>query len=112
MEISYEDDAGNVTTTEKTITLLVSEENYDDMMYDDMMYDDMEEDGGGSGKGAAIAVVIVIVIIIAGVIIFLKLRKKKKAEKALQDDLADLEGDIEEERNENSQEKPDGDTTE
>lgn len=112
MEISYEDDAGNVTTTEKTITLFVSEENYDDMMYDDMMYDDMEEDGGGSGKGAAIAVVIVIVIIIAGVIIFLKLRKKKKAEKALQDDLADLEGDIEEERNENPQEKSDGDTTE
>jgi hypothetical protein len=99
MEISYEDDAGNVTTTEKTITLYVSEENYDDMMYDDMMYDDMEEEGGTSGKGVVIAVVVVIVIIIAGVIIFLKLRKKKKAEKALADDLADLEGDIEEERN-------------
>jgi uncharacterized membrane protein len=105
MEISYEDDAGNVTTTEKTITLYVSEENYDDMMYDDMMYDDMEEEGGSSGKGALIAVVVVIIVIIAGVIVFLKLRKKKKAEKALQDDLADLEADIIEENNENPQEE-------
>lgn len=43
MEISYEDDAGNVTTTEKPITLYVSEEFFDDMMMDGdmMMGDDM-----------------------------------------------------------------------
>lgn len=91
MEIIYEDDAGEVTTTEKTITLYVTEEFYDDMMYDDMMTDDMENDGQKGGKGVVIAVIVVIAAAAAGAGAFFFIRKKKKAEaKELEDDLADI----------------------
>lgn len=92
MEIIYEDDAGKVTSAEKTITLYVTEEFYDDMMYDDMMTDDMENDGQEGGKGAVIAVIVVIAAAAAGagVFFFLRNKKKKAAAKELEDDLADI----------------------
>lgn len=95
MEISYEDDAGNVTTTEKTITLYVNEEFYDDMMYDDSMMDNTDESAGSGKKGVVIGIVIAVIVVAgaAGAVIFIRLKKKKAAEKALEDDLADLKDD-------------------
>lgn len=95
MEIFYEDEAGNVTTTEKTITLYVSEENFDDMMYDDTMYDDsMDENQGGSKTGLIVGIIVAVGVVGAvAVVVFLKLKKKKKAAKLLEDDLLDLAED-------------------
>lgn len=95
MEISYEDEAGNVTTTEKTITLYVSEENFDDMMYDDTMYDDsMDENQVGSKTGLIVGIIVAVGVVGAvAVVVFLKLKKKKKAAKLLEDDLLDLAED-------------------
>lgn len=95
MEISYEDDAGNVTTTEKTITLYVNEEFYDDMMYDDSMMDNTDESAGSGKKGVVIGIVIAVIVVAgaAGAVIFIRLKKKKAAAKALEDDLADLKDD-------------------
>ena len=100
MEISYEDDAGNVTATEKTITLYVSEPFYDDMMYGDMMYDDMMmgdmmPEESGSKKGLIIGIVVAAVVLAGtGLGIFLTIRKKQKAAKLLADDLLDLEDEL------------------
>lgn len=104
LEISYEDDAGNVTTEEKTITLFVNEAMMDDMMMGgdmmggDMMGDGMMPEGEGGGKpktGLIVSIAAVVVAAaIAGFVIFLKLRKKKKAALEEAADLADLENDI------------------
>ena len=97
MEISYEDDAGNVTVEEKSITLYVSEPFYDDMMYgdmmyDDMMYDDMMPEESGSKKGLIIGIIIAVIAVAGiGLGIFLAIRKKQKAAKLLADDLLDLD---------------------
>lgn len=86
--ISYEDDAGNVSTQEETFTLFVSEESYDDFDYSDMPAED--EESGNSHVGLIIAIVIVVIIaaVVAAVII-LKKRKKKKEQKELEDELSD-----------------------
>ena len=102
VEISYEDDAGNVTVVEKPITLYVSEEFYggdvmfDDMMYDDMMMgDDMMGEQSGSRKGLIIGIIIGVVVLAGiGLAVFLVIRKKQKAAKLLAEDLLDLEQDI------------------
>lgn len=98
MEISYEDEAGNVSTTEKTITLYVSEEVYDDMMAgDDMMLggEMMPEEEGGSKAGLIIGIIAAVIVAAgAGLGVFLTIRKKKKAAKLLTDDLLDLEEEI------------------
>ena len=109
MEISYEDDAGKVTTTEKTITLYVTEAMFDDMMMgDDMMGDDMMggdmmggdmmEEQKGSGKLLTVGIIagIVVVALIGGVV-FLKIRMKKKAAALLASELSDLESELENE---------------
>ena len=97
MEISYEDDAGNVNAIEKPITLYVSEDFYgDDMMFDDMMMGDvMMGEESGPKKGLIIGIIIAVVVLAGvGLVIFLVIRKKKKASKLLADDLLDLEQDI------------------
>lgn len=98
MEISYEDEAGNVTTQEKTITLFVNEVFMDDMMMDgDMMGDDMmmeEEQGSKKGLIAGIVAASVVVAVVV-LVVFLKLRKKKKAAQALAEEIADLEKELE-----------------
>ena len=88
--ISYEDDAGNVSTQEETFTLFVSEESYDDFDYSDMPAED--EESGNSHVGLIIAIVIVVIIaaVVAAVII-LKKRKKKKEQKELEDELSDVD---------------------
>lgn len=98
MEISYEDEAGNVTTQEKTITLFVNEVYMDDMMMgDDMMGDDMMmEEGQGPNKGLIAGIVVACVVAAVTVlVVFLKLRKKKKAAQALAEEIADLEKELE-----------------
>ena len=104
MEISYEDDAGNVTKEEKTITLFVTKMIMDDMMGGDMMDGDMMGDGmmpeeqSGSKKGLIIGIVVgVIVVAIAGVVVFLQIRKKKKAAALIASELNDLEAELENE---------------
>ena len=105
MEISYEDDAGNVTVVEKSITLYVSEPFYDEiryndpgydgMMYDDMMMGDMMSEESGSKKGLIIGIIIGVVVLGGvGLIVFLTIRKKKKEAKLLADDLLDLEDEL------------------
>ena len=104
MEISYEDDAGNVTVVEKPITLYISEPFYDDMMYDDMMFDDMMmggdmimEEESGPKKGLIIGIIIAVVVLAGiGLAVFLTIRKKQKAAKLLAEDLLDLEQEIQE----------------
>lgn len=104
MEISYEDDAGNVTKEEKTITLFVTEMAMDDMMGGDMMGGDMMGDGmmpeeqGGSRKGWIIGITaVVIVVAVVGVVVFLQIRKKKKAAALMASELNDLEAELENE---------------
>ncbi len=102
MEISYEDEAGNVTTQEKTITLLVNEVFMDDMMMEgdmmggDMMGGDMMmEEEQGPKKGLIIGLVAAsVIVVVAVLVIFLKLRKKKKAAQALAEEIADLEKEL------------------
>lgn len=94
MEISYEDEGGNVTTTQKPITLFVSEEVFDDMGMDGGMMDGdmMPDEEGGQKKSPIVAIIaVVIVAAVAGVIVFLQIRKKKKAAQMLAEDLSDLD---------------------
>ncbi len=96
VDISYEDNAGNVTTETRTITLYVTEEFFEEFVSDDMMVDmgegEMEE---GSGKGRIIAIVSVLLVVAAGVGIFafVKIRKKKKEAMLLADDLLSIDED-------------------
>ncbi len=92
--ISYEDEAGEVTTIEKEIELYVSEPMYDDMMYDDMIYDDEMTGGGAGGKAKyVIAAIAVLAAAGGGAGAYVIKRKKKKAQKSLEDDLLDLDDD-------------------
>ncbi len=99
LEISYEDDAGNVTTEEKEITLFVAEPMMDDMMMgDDMMGGDMMmegEEGGKSNTGLIVGGVSGAVAVVgAGLGVFFKLRKKKRAMAAEAAELAELEKEL------------------
>lgn len=92
VEISYEDDAGNVTTVTEAISLFVIEEVYEDFMMDEMMME-MEEE---PKKPVGLIVAIVVIVLLAagvGVFLVLKKRNKKKAEKLLEDDLLAIEED-------------------
>ena len=94
--ITYEDEAGNVSTLEKEVLLYVYEEYYEDVYYEDEFYDDgmydYEEEGGGSlGTGWIIAIVAVVVIAVIVVIIIVVSKKKKKKQQALLAELADVE---------------------
>lgn len=96
VDISYEDNAGNVTTETRTITLYVTEEFFEEFVSDDMMVDmgegEMEE---GSGKGRIIAIVSVLLVVAAGagIFAFVKIRKKKKEAMLLADDLLSIDED-------------------
>ena len=100
LEISYEDEAGNVTTAQKEITLFVTEPIMDDMMMGDMMGGDMMMEGEEGGKprtGLIVAIVAaVIVVAAAGLIVFFKLRKKKRAAAAEAAELAELDKELNE----------------
>lgn len=96
VDISYEDNAGNVTTETKTITLYVTEEIYEDFVSDDIMMDMGEgemEEGTGKGKIIAIVVVAVLAAAVIGIFVFVRFRKKKKEALLLADDLLSIEED-------------------
>lgn len=98
VEISYEDDAGNVTTVEKEISLYVTEEVYDDFVMDDMMVD-MEEETK-SPIGLVIVIVLVVLLAAGGLgFFFVKKRGKKKAEKLLEEELLAIAEDEKTEAN-------------
>ncbi|MDE6743522.1 MAG: hypothetical protein K2J95_06565 [Lachnospiraceae bacterium] len=91
--VSYEDEAGNVSTLEKEIMLYVYEESYDafdDFYYDPMMEEGGDMDGGGLAIGWIIAIIAAVVIVIV-VIIVIIVRKKKKKKADLLKDLEDIE---------------------
>lgn len=89
--ISYEDDAGNVTETEKEIALSIYEESFDDSSMDDGMWDDSQMDGTDTGLptaakiGIPVGVIAAVIIVLAAV---LKIRKKKKEKKQQEEDLS------------------------
>ena len=91
MIISYEDEGGNVTEVEKTITLYVAEEYYEDFMGDEGMMDMdmgmMEEEKKGPGIGLIIGIIVGVAAVASGVIIFLRHKKKKTAKEV--EDLLD-----------------------
>ncbi len=80
VEISYEDDAGNISTIERTMTLFVSEVYIDDYDWsmDDMGY--MEEEATGGIKPWQIVLIVIAVVIVA-LIVLLKVRRKIKKKK-------------------------------
>ncbi len=93
--ISYEDEAGNVSTLEKEILLYVYEEYYDEGYYEeDFYYDDMEgfeEESSGLPTWLIVVIVAVVVVVIVVVIVIVTVNKKKKRQKALLEELADVE---------------------
>lgn len=94
VDISYEDDAGNVTTETKQVMLYVSEEFFDDFVMDDDMMMGMEEEETSNHKWLFIAVVAVVAIaVIVGVFLLVHFRKKKKAAMLLADDLLSIDAD-------------------
>ncbi len=94
VDISYEDNAGNVTTDTKTITLFVTEEFFEEFPIDDGMMMEGEEEEGGSRVGliAAVAAAAVVVIGVC-ILLFVRMRKKKKEALLLADDLLSIEED-------------------
>lgn len=99
LEISYEDESGNVTTTEKEVELSIYEMNYDDSYVDGMDGTDMNYDDTGmsTGLGAKIGIVIAVVAAAAVVVVVILLRRRKKkklaSEEALLDELDDVSDD-------------------
>lgn len=90
--ITYEDEAGNVSTLEKEIMLYVYEEYYEETFWpedfeDPYMY---EEEGSGLAIGWIIAIIAAVVIVIVIVVIVIVVKKKKKKAELLKD-LEDIE---------------------
>ena len=91
--ISYEDENGVVSETEKEMLLTVSEAVSDDMMDGmDGMDGSMDADAdvtqtGGAGRMAAMFVIAALVGSVAGVLVWKRKKKKMAAEKALENEL-------------------------
>ncbi len=94
--VSYEDEAGNVSTLEKEIMLYVYEENYDafaegDFMEDpSMMGEEGDMEGGGLSIGWIIGIIAAVVVVIAVIVVIIIVKKKKKKADLLKD-LEDIE---------------------
>lgn len=82
--ISYEDDAGNVTTFEKEVNLYIYEMEYDDTIYDDSFYYEEEESSGIPGFVIPVVIVVVIIAVIVVIVIICKKNKKKKLQRLLE----------------------------
>lgn len=96
IEISFEDEGGNITSKEMNINLFVNEMVFDDYPMDEIVIED--EAQGSNSLARIIIIVLIVVAVVAGVTIFLlKRNKKKKADKELAEDLADLEAAMSEE---------------
>ena len=90
--ITYEDDTGKQTRTEKEITLFVSDMPTDDGMGDMMPMEEPEQGMNPMLKIALVAAAILALVVVV-LIILLTLRKKRKAARELKEDLADLQDD-------------------
>lgn len=92
MTLSYEDESGNVSTSEQTLQLEVTEP-----MEEDMMMTDIEEESQGGLPVVPIIVILLIVIVIAAVIIWRKKKQKKQAQGEEEELLNELERSSEDE---------------
>lgn len=91
--ISYEDEAGNVSTKEEVFELFVTDAMSEDINFDENMMNEEFVDGQtqSSGIWGIIIVIVVVVLALAGVAVFIIIKKKKKKDS---DDFFDLdEGD-------------------
>ncbi len=93
--ISYENDAGEVTEVETQLSLFVEEEMIDDMAYmpEEVPLEEQKKFPTLLVCIAAGAALVVVIIIVA-----VKQRKKRKAQKELEEDLADLAGEADSEQ--------------
>lgn len=82
IKIHYEDVNGEASTVEKTMTLMVEEEMYDDVL-DDMLAEE-EEESGGSGVLKFLLIAVVLIAAVAAAVLGLKKMKAKKKAKALE----------------------------
>lgn len=92
MTLSYEDEAGTVSTTEQTFNLTVTEAT------DDAMAEEMPEENGAGGL--PIVPIILVILIIAGIVAAVVIKKKKKSQKLAEEEeelLDELDGPSEDE---------------
>lgn len=92
MTLSYEDEAGTVSTTEQTFNLTVTEAT------DDAVVDEMPEEN--TTGGLPIVPIILVILIIAGIVAAVVIKKKKKSQKLAEEEedlLDELDGPSEDE---------------
>lgn len=92
MTLSYEDEAGTVSTTEQTFNFTVTEAT------DDAMVDEMPEEN--TAGGLPIVPIIIAILIIAGIVAAVVIKKKKKSQKLAEEEedlLDELDGPSEDE---------------
>lgn len=88
--ISFEDDAGNVSTAEKEFQIFVMEETYSDA--ENFPIEEIPVEEGP--KKSLIAIIVIVVLIVgagAAFVIIKKRKKKKAAQKELDEDMDDIE---------------------
>lgn len=83
VKIQYEDVNGEASTVEKTMTLMVEEEAYDDVL-DDMLMEEEEEESGGFGVLKFLLITAVLIAAGAAAVLGLKKVKAKKKAKTLE----------------------------
>ena len=93
MTLSYEDESGNVSTSEQELQLEVTEQ-----MEEEMMPSDMGEESQGGFPVVPVIVVLLIAIAIAAVVIWRKRKQKKQAQGEEEELLNELERSSEDER--------------
>lgn len=92
MTLSYEDEAGTVSTTEQTFNFTVTEAT------DDAIVDEMPEENAAGGL--PIVPIILVILIIAGIVAAVVIKKKKKSQKLAEEEedlLDELDGPSEDE---------------
>lgn len=92
MTLSYEDEAGTVSTTEQTFNLTVTEAT------DDAGVDEMPEENAAGGL--PIVPIVLVILIIAGIVAAVVIKKKKKSQKLAEEEedlLDELDGPSEDE---------------
>lgn len=92
MTLSYEDEAGTVSTTEQTFNFTVTEAT------DDAIVDEMPEEN--TTGGLPIIPIIIVILIIAGIVAAVVIKKKKKSQKLAEEEeelLDELDGPSEDE---------------
>lgn len=92
MTLSYEDEAGTVSTTEQTFNFTVTEAT------DDAVVDEMPEENAAGGL--PIVPIVLVILIIAGIVAAVVITKKKKSQKLAEEEedlLDELDGPSEDE---------------